>query len=66
MNRVNRNVSMYPTEWEIVRRYAQILQPSKPNISATLRIIVREWRMAEGCKLAEMEASREKEESTDE
>ena len=57
--RINRNVSMYPDEWEIVARYARVLQPSKPNVSATLRAIVREWHVAEGRKLAEMEASME-------
>ena len=52
-------VSLYPDEIEIVERYAQILEPGRPNISATLRAIIREWNIAEGRKLAEMEALHE-------
>ena len=54
-----RAVTMYPQEWAIVDQYARILEPAAPNVSATLRAIVREWHVTEGRKLAEMERGAE-------
>ena len=45
-------------EREIVARYAAILEPDKPNMSAAIRAIIREWYVVEGRQfMAEMEAS---------
>ena len=50
-------------ERQIVARYAAILEPDKPNMSAAVRAIIREWYVVEGkLFMAEAEAS---DESTD-
>ena len=65
IKRIVKNVSMYPAEIALVERYAKVLNPNRPNFSATLGIIIREWRVAEGSKLAEMERTAVDTEATD-
>lgn len=49
---VNRNVSMYPSDWELVERVAH--ETGVRGVSAALRIIIREWE-AQQITIAEYE-----------
>ena len=47
-------------EREIVERYAAVLNPKSPNMSAAVRAIIREWYVVEGRQfMAEAEESDE-------